>query len=282
MPRFDIIPHVAHLVLLVSVTAQAQPLRLSEIERRHPDIVALVSDARTGRPLGGVRVSEARLERHAPGSLFKIAIAIAALEGNGRSASTHRCTGHDTIDGTAYRCWDTAGHGELSLRDAIARSCNLYFRALGRTLSRTSLASRASTLGLLPRDHAATIDDATLLGSAAAVTPEMLMSTALTLASRGRLSRPTMSLSGHRYRPLYDGLRECVRSGTARAAWSARTSIAGKTGTVDRAGSPGRHAGWFIGFAPFDRPQYAVVVLHRNGMGSDAAVIAREILEALL
>jgi cell division protein FtsI/penicillin-binding protein 2 len=258
----------------------AQSLRLPAIERDHRDVIALVADARTGATLGGARTAEARTVRLHPGSLFKLAIAVAALESSARPEATHDCDGLDTIAGHAYRCWTAAGHGSLDLDDAIARSCNLYFRRIAAPLSRSTILARAHALGLVAREDAPSLTDANLLGEAADVTPEMMLRTALALASRGRLAPSPLQLASARYRPLYAGLRECVRIGTARSAWSSRIAIAGKTGTIER--GAGRHAGWFIGFAPIERPRYAIVVLDRSGMGSDAASIAREILEGLL
>lgn len=280
MPR-TIILTTAFLALAISHSvAQLPPL--DAIARRHEDAVVLVADARTGRLLGGLRMSDARTARFAPASLFKLAIAVTLLEGSARPDAEYRCTGADTLGNRPYRCWLPSGHGTLDLDGAIAVSCNIYFRNAARRLSRSTLGSRARSLGLLPPDYSARISDETLLGRTAPVSPAELMQTALVLASRGRLARPPLTLSAPRYRALYTGLRECVRSGTAHSAWSRRTTIGGKTGTAEIPGVPGGHAGWFVGFAPFERPQYAIVVLKRRGVGSDAAAIAREVLETLL
>ena len=268
------------LALVAGASAASHPLRLSGVERRH-DVIALVASARTGRILGGVRVSEARTTSFHPASVFKLAIAFAALDGHAQRIERHDCHGRDTLDGHAYRCWLDAGHGSLGLTDAIAHSCNLYFRRLAEGMARSTLVSRAHAFGLLPDALAFDITDDLLLGEAAGVTPEDMMRTALTIASRGRLGRPVQQLSGARYEPIYRGLRECVRSGTARSAWTRKTSLAGKTGTAQRPGSQRRHVGWFIGYCPERRPDYAIVVLHRSGMGSDAAAVAREIIETL-
>ncbi|MEP7220823.1 MAG: penicillin-binding transpeptidase domain-containing protein, partial [Bacteroidota bacterium] len=56
---------------------------------------------------------------------------------------------------------------------------------------------------------------------------------------------------------------------------------AGKTGTSEN-GIARSHTGWFIGFAPADRPKYAVVVMCRNAHGSEAAKIARQALEKVM
>ena len=274
-------PALFFLLLVVSPLA-AQPLRLGAIERRHPDAIVLVADAQTGRMLGGIRVSEARSARYYPASLFKLAIAMTLLESGADPSARRGCSAADTAVDRRLRCWLPAGHGTLGLVEAIAQSCNAFFRDAANGLSSAAIATRARSLGMLPREHSGVIPAGAILGEAAMVTPSQLMRAALALASRGRLAQPPLPLASPRYRPIYDGLRECVRTGTARSAWSARTSIGGKTGTTVIDDRPGARAGWFIGFAPFDRPQYAIVVLDRRGIGSDAAALAREVLETIL
>ncbi|MFT5107303.1 MAG: penicillin-binding protein 2 [Pseudoalteromonas tetraodonis] len=70
--------------------------------------------------------------------------------------------------------------------------------------------------------------------------------------------------------------------GTARRAKSPITEICGKTGTAQfkRNGEPDNHA-WFVGFAPYENPRFAVCVFVQGGKsgGSVAAPIMRKIVE---
>ena len=55
--------------------------------------------------------------------------------------------------------------------------------------------------------------------------------------------------------------------------------IAGKTGSA-QTGVEGEADGWFVGFAPFDEPEIAVVVLvEKAGSGGYTADVARAIME---
>ena len=55
--------------------------------------------------------------------------------------------------------------------------------------------------------------------------------------------------------------------------------IGGKTGSAET-GSEGKVNGWFAGFAPYDDPEIAVVVLIENaGSGGNVAPAAKEIME---
>lgn len=55
--------------------------------------------------------------------------------------------------------------------------------------------------------------------------------------------------------------------------------IGGKTGSAET-GEKGRVNGWFAGFAPYDAPEIAVVVLIENaGSGGNTAPVAKEIIK---
>lgn len=278
---------IALFAALPAGRCTAQGLRLPEIERRY-DAVVLVADVQTGRTLGGARLAEAADRRYAPGSLFKLAIGIAALRsGRFNRSFTYTCTGKDTIAGAVRRCWNGRGHATTGFRDAMANSCNLYFRHAAEFLTLGEIVQAARAVGMVPDANAGAdrlfgITDENLLGDAFAVSPSQMMTVALSLASRGRLSPGNLSLFDAGFRPLYEGMRQCVTSGTGKNAWSRKFSMGGKTGTVEVPGMPGQTVGWFIGFAPFDEPRYAVVVMQRRARGAEAATLARKALEKLM
>ena len=72
---------------------------------------------------------------YSPGSIFKVVTAVAALE----EGVTNRnrkiyCSGSFELAGQVFTCWNETGHGSLSMVDAIAHSCNVYFYTLGKDL----------------------------------------------------------------------------------------------------------------------------------------------------
>ncbi|MEK7627153.1 MAG: penicillin-binding transpeptidase domain-containing protein, partial [Patescibacteria group bacterium] len=77
-----------------------------------------------------------------------------------------------------------------------------------------------------------------------------------------------------------EGMRQAVVRGSARSLFDILRPVAGKTGTA-QFGSDGKYHAWFAGFAPFDNPELAIVVLiEGGGEGSFAAVpVAKEVLE---
>lgn len=83
-----------------------------------------------------------------PGSVFKIVVAAAALEEGLADAHTRfYCPGH--WEEAHVTCWNKDGHGELTLADAFAQSCNVAFAQLAVRLGADTLERYAKRLGLL-------------------------------------------------------------------------------------------------------------------------------------
>jgi len=83
---------------------------------------------------------------------------------------------------------------------------------------------------------------------------------------------------------MRDAMRQSVTSGVARNAAVAGVQVAGKTGTAEFGPDlgNGKHAthGWFVGFAPYEDPQIAVVVFVQHGSGgNDASPAAAKIFD---
>ena len=73
--------------------------------------------------------------------------------------------------------------------------------------------------------------------------------------------------------------------GTAKTAKTPYLTLAGKTGTAEVDAVAGRHKNtWFIGFGPWEKPQYAIAVLieHGDSGGHTAAPVAGRFITAWL
>ncbi len=69
-----------------------------------------------------------------------------------------------------------------------------------------------------------------------------------------------------------EGLREAVEYGSARRLSLLKVTSGGKTGTAQVGGDKKPHA-WFVGFAPYDKPEILLVIIIENaGEGSTYAV----------
>ena len=85
----------------------------------------------------------------APGSVFKIFMAIAGLqEGILTSNYIEVCKGSTVLFGRRFSCWKKDGHGQVKLHRAIVNSCNIFFYHLGRRLGIEKIAHYSKIMGL--------------------------------------------------------------------------------------------------------------------------------------
>jgi len=84
-----------------------------------------------------------------PGSVFKVFVAAYALD-HGLDPTRRVVCGPLEGGGSGYknlRCWNTAGHGSVDLRSALAQSCNAYFAWLGETLDTDDFSALCADFG---------------------------------------------------------------------------------------------------------------------------------------
>jgi penicillin-binding protein 2 len=87
--------------------------------------------------------------QYSPGSVFKIAVAIAALEeGFINKDTTFACGGSYRFGRSSFLCWNKGGHGKVNVVDAIAESCDVFFYNLGALLGIDLISEYAHRLGL--------------------------------------------------------------------------------------------------------------------------------------
>jgi penicillin-binding protein 2 len=87
--------------------------------------------------------------RYSPGSVFKIAVAVAGLEEGVITPDTRVfCPGGATFFGRFFKCHVGGPHGSIDLRRAIEKSCNVYFYTVGNQVGIDRLHKWATALGL--------------------------------------------------------------------------------------------------------------------------------------
>ena len=87
--------------------------------------------------------------RYAPGSVFKVVVAAAALEQEVVTPETRMfCKGWVRLYGNVFHCHRAGGHGSVDLEQALAHSCNSYFYQVGAKLQIDVIARYARALGL--------------------------------------------------------------------------------------------------------------------------------------
>ncbi len=89
-----------------------------------------------------------------PASTWKLATSIIAME-QGLVRINERmpvpCTGGYQFGNRYFRCWDHRGHGDVTLAQAIEKSCDVYFYQLGLKISLQKLIEGGLRMGMRER-----------------------------------------------------------------------------------------------------------------------------------
>jgi penicillin-binding protein 2 len=104
--------------------------------------------------------------QYAPGSTFKMLVALAALQ-EGLDPN-HRvfCSGQTSLGTAKFHCWKKGGHGPLDMIGGLKHSCDVYFYDLARRAGIDRIAEVARVFGLgkpvgidLPRERGGLMPD---------------------------------------------------------------------------------------------------------------------------
>lgn len=303
----------ALLLLILSGPAvfareKLQPFVNTLMHGRHG--AAIVTNPATGEILAVWNPKWAFETVYPPGSTAKLVTSAAALEEGAISPdernSCHRVP--ELLD-DAYHCTHPPPDGPFTLASALSNSCNYFFSALSLRLTSTQLTHWYSVFGFgspvvgvghgaagkvrvggTAREKAlAALGEQTVL-----VTPAQLLLAYSAIATRGAVyqlwpssfssQRPAkvtrqIKLKPETFELLNAALVDCVQTGTGHEAAIPEVAVAGKTGTATALdGTRSTHA-WFVGYAPADKPEIAMVIFLERGTGAhSAAPIAGEIL----
>ncbi|OXM68818.1 penicillin-binding transpeptidase domain-containing protein [Amycolatopsis vastitatis] len=297
-------PLVSSLSLAAQSAAQAAvdgyqgSAMLVALDTASGDILAVAQNAAAGdapKALNGL---------YEPGSAFKIATSVAAVQQSGLNATSPvDCPGVATI-GTRTVKNEGFELGATTLQTAFARSCNTTFGQLALGLPADGLKKAADELGLnadyeIPglstelgkvepaaskdeqvedgfgqgRIQISALGGAVMAGTVAsgkAITPKLWHDVETTVVKS--YSPPPSPVLGQ----VRTMMRAVVTSGTGRGA-AAAGSVFGKTGTA-QFGDGSDATGWFVGYR--DHVAFAVVLEKSNDSGP-AVSLATRFLKAL-
>ena len=259
-----------------------------------------------------------------PASPWKLAVAASALKRDLITLDSYMdipCTGGMLYGNRYFRCWHEAGHGSLTLREAIEHSCDVYFYQLGLLIGLDTLLEDGVSMGFrepsgidLPDERSPIFPPSTEYyderygprGWTSGVTLNLSIGQGensqsvanmarfyaklanedggapeLRLVVRGDTPRRFLGLDRAALQDLRESLVQVVETGTAAAASVADLEIAGKTGTAQN--SQGLDHGWFAGFAPAGAPEIVVVaIIEHVEHGSTVAPLVNRVIARYL
>lgn len=269
----------------------------------------------------GSFVNRATQGLYPPGSTFKIITMAAALE-NLTDASTRRfdCTGTLTIDLTTVTEASGQVHGNVTMSQAFAKSCNTTFSALSLELGYSRLSRTAAAFGFgdnfLFRDMVVensqfptnnqTKDDLAWAGigqGRVLVTPLHMAMVAGAIANDGVMMEPRLlkavttpqgnnrALVGARSytractpttaRIIKEYMIDTVQSGTGSQARVSGYTVAGKTGSAETSDDKTiKTHAWFVGF--IDDPAHPLAIAVVVEQGGAGSSIAAPIAQRVL
>jgi penicillin-binding protein 2 len=206
------------------------------------------------------------------------------------------CRGGMRLGNRVFRCWKKEGHGSLDLVGAVASSCDVYFYQVGLRLGLQAIVQDGVLMGFRDPSGIDLVNEVSPIYPASTgyfdrlYGPRHWSPPATTLnfsIGQGENTQTLVNMmrfyeglagNGHAASPYIvrpaaarprdlgldqaqlDGLRRAliavVERGTAAASRHTDLAVAGKTGTAQN--PHGKDHGWFIGFAPADKPQLVV------------------------
>ena len=229
---------------------------------------------------GGDGLNVATYGQYAPGSTFKVVSALALLRAGLTPQSRVSCPATTSVDGKSFKNYDdypADALGQITLRQAVANSCNTAFVGSADELGRGDLAGAAAALGLgvdqdlgfpayfgqVPPPRSATEAAADLIGQGTVLASPMTMATVAASVQSGRTvtpylledvrpeASPDAPLTGAEGRALRGLMRAVVTEGSGSVL--AGLADGAKTGTAEYGdplpdGSLATHA-WMIAFS---------------------------------
>jgi len=255
----------------------------------------------------GVYLNRCLSAAYPPGSVFKLVTTAAALEHMPDfSRLRFTCTGSCEVDGSVVNC--TGVHGEQTMEQALANSCNCAFARLSLELGGETLAEYAAAYGLSGQlslngiatacgNFEAAPDGSPALAwsgigqSTDLVTPYAMLRFVSAIANGGVAAEPTLlrGKSAVETRLLAERTAEQLKNMmNYNVVYSygkdnfPGLELCAKSGTAEL-GNGNSHA-WFTGFLLDEEHPYAFVVLIENAGGGarNAGPVANALLQAAI
>jgi penicillin-binding protein 2 len=249
-----------------------------------------------------------------PGSVFKLATALALLDAGVSPQETVLCQGKGRLEsGRGYTC--DGVHGDVAFTAAFAHSCNCYFSTMAERVGPDGMIRACEKLGLDVNPRLRLVGSPCGLEPAwgegsiwrpadiakigigqgkALVSPLQVAVAYGRIATGGRMIEPylvdedrpaaaALDASVARYAPLIaEAARRVVTSGTAGGIRELDdVEAAGKSGTGDVVASGKSNNAWFVAYAPASAPRYVAAVVYEAVPGHGATTAGRPVARLL-
>ncbi len=237
------------------------------------------------------------------GSTIKPAVAIAAMQNNTYNIGEHIYCRHTYKYFSDFQPTCMGYHGNIDLKEALAKSCNYFFFELGRRTGVKQLTEYFKAFGLGVKTGVEVHDSEGILmefagdsgntiqvaiGQLNAFTPLQLANYTCTLVNGGQRNRVTLidritaadfsetyvkreaqvensiSINSEALNAVKEGMLSVTEDGTgSRVFGNYPIKVGGKTGTSQVTNEADHSV--FISFAPFDKPEIAMAVVLEHG-----------------
>jgi penicillin-binding protein 2 len=235
-----------------------------------------------------------------------LVVGAAALEEGGISPSQRiMCRRDPRILGESFHCSHPPAVSPFGPAGALANSCNYFFAELSARMSSSVLTHWFGVFGFGAAGEEASpgevlIPDkprgkalAALGDEGVTATPAQVLLAYSAIAAHGQVfglimpgqhKAPSLermvTLRPSTFAVLEAGLRDGVEKGSCHAAAVPGVIVAGKAGTGPALDSSHTTHAWFVGYAPVEAPEIALVVFLKRGTGgANAAPLAAQILK---
>jgi len=271
-------PTVLVVLLLFVSTIFADEFLISD-----PNAAFVLVSTQSGEVLGDRRREKLK-KQYPPGSLIKVFTTIAFYQQYGDHFPVYQCPA--TLSSDPVGCWDRNGHGEVGITDALAHSCNVYFRQIAQKISPEIFQQTLQKFQLSKGFYSRNEEDIRKIMTGNTlewtVSPMLLLRAYCSIFNGGYLypmpghSTGTVALDRKIQQILQQGLAESTENGTSiEARRISGRPLIGKTGTslMWEEGKINWRStqGWWIGLYPAQKPEIAVLTFVAGGRGATHA-----------
>jgi len=239
--------------------------------------------------------------------------------------STFNCTGSVQVENRIMKCAQTWGHGHETFTQALINSCNPAFISIGTNLGKDLFYDYFYSFGLAEKtgidlpgeqnslhytadNHTAVTLASSAFGQSNKITPIQMITAVAAAVNGGNLVTPhlvsqLLDTEGNVVQDLTPEVRRQVVSEetsktirnilkqnvdtNARRAYVAGYRVGGKSGTSEKLDTPldNDYIASFVGVAPCDDPEIAVLILFDTPTGEDGyygGILAAPVVGALM